>query len=145
MNQRTRIIAGGSSIVVTGAVISAVVYLSVMRPALQVQEHKNALQDAAAVAREKRHSLPSDAELYEYKQHVDALVELGHFEEREFRVEMDTVRMNQRQLFRALERQAEGLPIWDWKPTLEKDAIVITVRARPQDMRKWESIIGRYG
>ncbi len=145
MSTRTRIAIGASAIIAVAAAISAAVYFQVMRPALLVQEHKKALEATAAIAREKRHSLPSDAELYEFNQHVDALVELGYFEEREFRVDMSRLQTVQRQLFRDLERQAEGLPIWDWKPTLEKDAIVITVRARPVDMEKWETIIGRYG
>jgi len=145
MKQRTRITIGGTSILAVAGVISAILYVFVMGPALEVQGHKKAIKEAAAIAREKRHSLPSDAELYEYKQHIDALVELGHFEEREFRLGMNALRENQRLLFRELERQAEGLPVWDWKPTLEKDAIVITVRATPSDMKEWESIIGRYG
>lgn len=145
MSQSRRIITGLAAIVAAGVIIGGSLYWHVMRPALEVKEHKQAIRDAEAIAREKRHSLPSDAELYEFKQHVDALVELGHFEEREFRVDMNAVAMNQRQLFRALDRQADGLPVWDWKPTLEKDAIVITVRARPQDMDDWARIIARYG
>jgi hypothetical protein len=136
---------GGLSILAAAAVTSGVLYFRVMGPALAVQVHTIAMEDAAAVAREKRHSLPSDAQLYEYKQHIDALVELGHFEKREFRLPMDTLRENQGQLFRQLERKADGLPLWDWKPTLEKDAIVITVHATPSDMKNWESLIERYG
>ncbi len=144
MNARSRIAVGGSAILATAGIISGTLYLLVLRPALEIQVHKKAMDATASVAREKRHSLPSDAELFEFKQHVDALVRLGHFEEREFRVDMGVARDSQRMLFRALERQARGLPVWDWKPTLEKDAIVITVRATPSDMERWETIIGQY-
>jgi hypothetical protein len=144
MSQQRRILTGVMSIVAAGAVISVVTYAYVLRPALEIKGHKQALREGEARAREKRHSLPSDAELYEYKQHVIALVKLGHFQEREFRVDMNALAMNQRQLFRALDRQADGLPVWEWKPTLEKDAIVITVRARPEDMKYWARVIERY-
>ncbi len=145
MTQRTRIAVGGSAILATAGIVFGALYLHVMRPALEIQDHKKAIEEASEIARQKRHSLPSDADVFEFKQHVDALVELGHFEEREFRVDMGVARDSQRMLFRALERQAQGLPVWDWKPTLEKDAIVITVRAKPTDMERWETIIGRYG
>jgi len=145
MSPRRRITIGGLALLAAAAVTSGTLYFRVLGPALEVQIHTKAMEDAAAVAREKRHSLPSDAQLYEYKQHIDALVELGHFERREFRLPMASLRENQPRLFRELERKAEGLPVWDWKPTLEKDAIVITVHAKPSDMEEWESIIGRYG
>jgi hypothetical protein len=145
VNGRGRVTFGLVAVLVAVGAAGGGLYVSVVRPAMEVSQHKRAIEEATETARAKRHSLPSDAELFEFKSHVDALVELGHYEERVFRLTMTRARSAPRQLFPQLEELAEGLPVWDWKPTLDKDAIEITVRAKPSDMDEWAEIIGVEG